>query len=139
MSRRLEVTCALIKRQGRILLAQRADSGLWELPGGKAEPGEDLAACLQREIAEELGVRVRVLSGLGATQGRTPEGRPLRLHAFVCRLEAGRPRAREHRRLSWLTLEQALELPLCPADRRLLAGLAVGRGEDRENSACPGA
>jgi len=131
----LEVTCALIQRRGRILLAQRADSGLWELPGGKAEPGEELAACLEREIAEELGVRVRVTRGLGAAEGLTPDGRPLRLHAFACALGQGRPQPREHRELRWLSLEQALTLPLCPTDRRLLAGLAARAGAETKNPA----
>lgn len=119
----LVVTCALIKENGRILLAQRSDSGLWELPGGKVEPGENLPACLAREIAEELGVRVEVTNALATVEDHTPNGRPLNLHAFSCRLNHGRPRALEHRALAWHTLAQALKLDLCPADRRLLTDL----------------
>jgi mutator protein MutT len=119
----LVVTCALIEENGRILLAQRSGSGLWELPGGKVEPGEDLPACLTREIAEELGVRVEVTNALGAVEDHTPDGRPLSLHAFFCRIKSGRPRALEHRALAWHALDRALELDLCPADRRLLSGL----------------
>jgi len=32
----------------------------WELPGGKLDPGEQPEACCKREIAEELGLEVRV-------------------------------------------------------------------------------
>ncbi|HJS31134.1 MAG TPA: NUDIX hydrolase [Alphaproteobacteria bacterium] len=32
----------------------------WELPGGKLDPGEQPEACCKREIAEELGLDVRV-------------------------------------------------------------------------------
>jgi ADP-ribose pyrophosphatase len=32
---------------------------LWELPAGTLEPGEDPAACAQRELAEETGYRLR--------------------------------------------------------------------------------
>lgn len=49
----------------QLFLAKRADTkaflpGLYELPGGHIEFGEDLIEGLQREIAEELGVSIHV-------------------------------------------------------------------------------
>ncbi len=49
---------------GRVLLVRTVDRG-WEPPGGHVEPGEDLAAALAREIAEESGCRVTVDRLLG--------------------------------------------------------------------------
>lgn len=120
----MEVTCAVIWRQGRILLARRADSGLWELPGGKVMDGESLAACLEREIAEELGARVEVLEPCGSVAQGGRE-RPLNLHAFVCRLVEGEPRPLEHRELRWVTIEGMAALELCPADRQLARRFAL--------------
>lgn len=40
---------------GRLLLSHWAEGGLWTLPGGGLEPGEDPAATALREIAEETG------------------------------------------------------------------------------------
>ena len=40
-----------------VLLMNERDE--WELPGGKLESGEDPAACVVREMEEELGLRVR--------------------------------------------------------------------------------
>jgi len=40
---------------GRVVLL-RNPRDEWELPGGKLEPGEDPARCVEREILEELGV-----------------------------------------------------------------------------------
>ena len=54
---------ALRDLHGRILVARRPDGvhqgGLWEFPGGKVEPGEDVRAALKRELREELGIEVR--------------------------------------------------------------------------------
>lgn len=49
----------------RVFLARRSEAaghgGLWELPGGKVEPGEKAEAAIRREIAEELGVGIELL------------------------------------------------------------------------------
>lgn len=49
----------ILLREDRVLLVDNP-RGEWELPGGKLERDEDLAACVAREIEEELGVAVRV-------------------------------------------------------------------------------
>ncbi len=56
---------AVIRRSEKILLLQRPasagfDPGLWELPGGKLEYGENLVESLKREVEEEVGLLVRV-------------------------------------------------------------------------------
>ena len=43
---------------GKVLLQKRSDLGLWGLPGGNAEPGEDLAAVVAREVFEETGLTI---------------------------------------------------------------------------------
>ncbi len=52
----------ILNRDGEILISKRrADShqgGLWEFPGGKVEEGETIEAALDRELHEELGIRV---------------------------------------------------------------------------------
>ncbi len=63
MQNQVVVAGALIVR-GELLVAQRDRppelAGRWELPGGKVAPGETEAAALARELAEELGIEVRV-------------------------------------------------------------------------------
>ncbi|UWQ32179.1 NUDIX domain-containing protein [Leisingera sp. M527] len=41
---------------GKILLQKRSDLGVWGLPGGNAEPGEDLTSVVEREVLEETGL-----------------------------------------------------------------------------------
>src|SRR5437879_11800898 len=56
----LVAACALVDRDGRVLIAQRPAgkpmAGLWEFPGGKVDPGETPEEALVRELQEELGI-----------------------------------------------------------------------------------
>ena len=86
------VTAAVICRDDRFLIAQRPPDGLlgglWEFPGGKLQPGENLAECLQREISEELGVEVNVQGCVGVYRHAYTHFR-VTLHAFRCTLHKG--------------------------------------------------
>ncbi len=42
-----------------LLLTKRTDNGRWSLPAGIVEPGEQPAAAIVREVAEETGVVAR--------------------------------------------------------------------------------
>ncbi|AOY57313.1 hydrolase, NUDIX family [Desulfococcus multivorans] len=57
------VTAAIIENNGKVLLTRRsrgqALGGRWEFPGGKLEEGESLQQCLEREIQEELSVKIK--------------------------------------------------------------------------------
>lgn len=59
--------CVLRNEKGELLLLHRnkKDRVQWELPGGKLEESEDEEAAAIREIKEELGVDVRVITYLG--------------------------------------------------------------------------
>lgn len=51
--------------QGRVLLIQRTDNGLWSLPGGGQEIGESVAETAVRETHEETGIMVEVTGIVG--------------------------------------------------------------------------
>ena len=59
------VACAVIIKEGKVLLERRAPTGVdglddaWDLPGGKVESGETVMQAAEREIKEELGITVR--------------------------------------------------------------------------------
>ncbi|MCB9457185.1 MAG: NUDIX domain-containing protein [Anaerolineaceae bacterium] len=53
---RLGVNCAVLDDDGRILLSRRGDLNIWNLPGGRLDRGEPLAAAAVREVREETGV-----------------------------------------------------------------------------------
>ncbi|MFK7938446.1 MAG: NUDIX domain-containing protein [Roseovarius sp.] len=57
--------------KGEILLQKRSDFGVWGLPGGCAEPGEDLRDTVVREVAEETGLTIKNAQPFGF--GGNPE------------------------------------------------------------------
>jgi 8-oxo-dGTP diphosphatase len=104
----IPVVCAVIEREGCVLIAQRPPDKLmplkWEFPGGKVEPGEDPAAAIIREIREELGCEVTVVRAL------TPFVHDYRtvvitMIPFVCALtpDSPAPHAHEHVAIAWAT------------------------------------
>lgn len=54
--------CIMQNREGHILLLHRntVKRTQWEIPGGKIEEGENPAQTAEREVEEELGVKVKV-------------------------------------------------------------------------------
>ncbi|WP_280318561.1 NUDIX hydrolase [Nocardia wallacei] len=50
---------------GRLLLIQRSDNGLWAIPGGGQEFGEYIAETAVRETREETGVDIEVTGLVG--------------------------------------------------------------------------
>jgi 8-oxo-dGTP diphosphatase len=70
----------LLVRDGQVLLALRAGTGyadgMWNLPSGKLEAGEDLVSALIREAREEVGVEIRPTEPrmVAAVHHRNPDG-----------------------------------------------------------------
>ncbi|GEP34869.1 hypothetical protein NSZ01_26370 [Nocardioides szechwanensis] len=128
-----QVVGAAIVRHSRVLAARRTAppeaAGRWELPGGKVEPGEDPAAALEREVAEELGCTVEVTGWLA---GRAPIGQPgnqtHELTVAFARLVAGEPEPTEHDQVRWLTRDELGEVDWLEPDRPFLPEIAARLG-----------
>ena len=73
---RVDCVGALVyDEQHRLLVVQRANEpgrGLWSLPGGRVEPGEDDPTALTREVAEETGLAVEVGPLVGEVERDAP-------------------------------------------------------------------
>ncbi|CAG0931004.1 ADP-ribose pyrophosphatase [Thermoflexales bacterium] len=61
---------AIIADDGRILLVQRADNGLWAMPGGAFEVGETPAEGAAREALEETGIHCQPITLVGVFDSR---------------------------------------------------------------------
>ena len=103
-----DVSVGLILDGDRFLVTRRPDDGLlgglWELPGGKWEPGEDGAAALYRELEEELGIRVSMEAAFPQVRHSYTHF-SVRLHPFLCRL-SGKARPRTQLPIRWITRSQ---------------------------------
>ncbi|MFF4846626.1 (deoxy)nucleoside triphosphate pyrophosphohydrolase [Streptomyces sp. NPDC001194] len=120
--------------EGRLLAARRSAppelAGRWELPGGKAEPGESVPEALVRELREELGVETEPLERI---PGEWPLKPGLVLHVWTARLLSGEPAPLEdHDELRWLGPDELDSVDWLDQDRPAVAEagrrLRDGRG-----------
>jgi ADP-ribose pyrophosphatase YjhB (NUDIX family) len=121
--------------QGRILLVQRADSGVWLYPTGWADVGYSPAEVAVKEVAEETGIHcvperiIAVLDGLRLGFTRIP----LYSLVFACRAVGGELAAHplECADVGWFA-EDELPTPIAGADRWKDVAFAAIRGEPLE-------
>lgn len=116
----LEVTCAIIEYEGKVLVCQRSASMKvplkWEFPGGKLEEGEDQENGLKREIKEELGLQIEIQYPLSPID-HYYESTNFRLFPFVCKLIGGKMSILEHEQAIWLSPWQLRGLDWVEADK----------------------
>lgn len=71
----------LVRERG--VPGQMEKAGLWHIPSGTVEAGENPQDAATREAWEEAGIRVRLLKFLGALLGRFPDGALVLRHAWL--------------------------------------------------------
>jgi mutator protein MutT len=125
----IEVTAALIRdADGRYLITQRRRGahleGLWEFPGGKRNAGEELTACLARELTEELGARFTVGELVDTIRWDYPD-RTIVLHFYRCQLASGTIAPQESQAMAWVAPSDLSRYDFPPADRELIVKLAA--------------
>jgi A/G-specific adenine glycosylase len=122
-----DVTAGIIwDGNGHFLITQRPlDSmlgGLWEFPGGKRRPGEDLPDCLHREISEELDIEIQI-GHLLCTIEHAFTHFEMTLYAFDCRWLHGQPQCLGCDDLRWVTLRELDAFAFPVADQKIIAFL----------------
>jgi mutator protein MutT len=126
----VEVAAGILVDGRSILACQRADHAAharkWEFPGGKREPGESLARCLERELREELGIDVRVGALVWRTRHEYPGREPVELHFFRVETIAGTPANLAFADIRWVPIGELARLDFLDADRPLVERLDRG-------------
>ncbi|CAA9264348.1 MAG: hypothetical protein AVDCRST_MAG41-2564 [uncultured Corynebacteriales bacterium] len=114
---------------GRLLLVRRGREpgrGLWSVPGGRCEPGEDAAAAAVRETYEETGLAVRATGLVGRVERPGPAGVTYLIDDVACTLLGGTPRAGDDAdEVGWVTAAELAALPVTDGLVEALAGWGV--------------
>lgn len=115
----------VVIEDGSVLLLEN-ERGEWELPGGRPDPGEEPAAALIREFAEELGAEIAVGPIVDCWNYEVLPGRHVMIVTYrVTRTTAGELRiSDEHRRLGWFALPELDRLNLPDGYRRSIRAAA---------------
>ena len=120
----------ILDRQGRVLIARRLArairGGLWEFPGGSVEPGEDIPACIRRELREELAIETEIGARLCVVH-HTYSHLTIELHAHFGRVVRGRPRALQCAAWAWEKIPRLRERPFSGADLQVISALGACR------------
>lgn len=122
------VAAGIVIEHGKVLLSRRKKgshlAGMWEFPGGKAEPGEDPRAALRRELEEELGITTRIGEIVDVTFHRYDDAdKAVLLLFFEAEREAGSPEpsAIDVAEVAWCGVERLDPATFPPADVVVLA------------------
>ena len=122
----LVVTAAVVERDGRFLITRRQEGvhleGHWEFPGGKCDPGEQLDACMARELREELNVDATVGEELLSTAHEYAD-RLVEIHFLKCAVTSD-PLPQQGQEVRWASPEELETLKFPPADAELIRRLS---------------
>lgn len=118
------VVGAVVRHDNRVLLLKRPETdfmgGIWELPSGKAEPGEPLDQALTREVLEETGLTVtdirEYLQSFDYVSGSGKKSRQFNFTVDVAAPEL--VKLTEHDTYAWSPVTE--EMPVTDAVRAVL-------------------
>lgn len=108
----------VLNKSQKMALLHVSTDGYYKLPGGGIEQGENIQQALQREIREEAGVQIEILSEVGITIEYRNHTNLLQIsYCYLTKLvgEASPPSFTQHEqdkgfKLIWVTIEEAISL-----------------------------
>ncbi len=115
----IKVVCGIIFKEDKVLICRRKSDkslgGYWEFPGGKVEKGERYEESLNRELNEELGMKVDVY-GIFATNMHKYETFTVELISYKCNFIEANFNLTDHDLIEWINVKDLVNWNLAPAD-----------------------
>ena len=119
----LFVACGILRKDAHFLIAQRsADESQfplkWEFPGGKKNSDESGEECIIRELKEELGIQVRVLSFYHRSEKDTAT-----FHYYCVEWVSGEISLVDHEQVRWVPVEDLKDYDMLDVDLEVVSML----------------
>jgi len=113
MESRIAVKSFIVNGNQELLLLKRSDDnphapGVWEVPGGRLEIGENPFEGLKRETREEANIDIEILNPLRIHHFVRDDKQRITMITFLCKpISADVSISKEHTDFSWKPLEKA--------------------------------
>lgn len=105
---------AFIVNEGKLLLIKRRSNdvhkpGVWDIPGGRLEMGEDPRLGVKREAIEEVGLEIEPLLPIAINHFTRDDGQLITMIIFLCEPSTATiVLSEEHQEYEWQNLEETL-------------------------------
>ncbi len=111
---RIAVKSFIVKNNKLLILKRAKDDkeqpSIWEIPGGRLEPGEHPVSGLKRELKEETGLDIEVLHPINVQHFTRKDNQTITMLIFLCKaLNDNIQLSHEHSAHDWINLENCKE------------------------------
>jgi len=109
------ISCkAFIVKRDKLLLIKRRSAdiqspSMWEIPGGRIEPGEDPYQGLLREVKEEISINIKICRPLSIKYFTRQDRQTIIMLIFICKPDGNKiSLSQEHTDYSWTAVAKAI-------------------------------